>query len=320
MPSATAPSPGLGRARHTLRIRCPTVTVVAPEASRLHRLVLAPHRIGHDPTTRLGRTSFHRATLTPMGAATMALDFSGPGWTVRTWGPGGAWLEERAGDWLGPAHTAVRFGSDSHASILAAQATIGVLPVSNGHCVYHTLLPTIIAQRVTSIEAARSWRSLCMELGAAAPGPLDLRLPPDPEVLARLPYWRLHPLGVERRRADTLRVVARHAGRCFDLDDASPDRCRESLGQLPGVGPWTLGASLGHALGDPDAVAVGDFHLKNIVAFALAGRPRGTDTEMLQLLEPYSGQRGRVIRLLTAHGWSAPKFGPRQRIQPLARR
>ena len=31
------------------------------------------------------------------------------------------------------------------------------------------------------------------------------------------------------------------------------------------------------AAGDPDAVAVGDFHLKNIVVHALAGRPRGTD-------------------------------------------
>jgi hypothetical protein len=42
--------------------------------------------------------------------------------------------------------------------------------------------------------------------------------------------------------------------------------------------------------------------------------------QMLQLLEPYAGQRGRVIRLLGLDGNAAPKFGPRQRIQPMHRR
>ena len=54
------------------------------------------------------------------------------------------------------------------------------------------------------------------------------------------------------------------------------------------------------AMGDPDAVAVGDYHLKNLVVHALAGEPRGTDERMLELLAPYAGQRGRVIRLLLA--------------------
>ena len=52
----------------------------------------------------------------------------------------------------------------------------------------------------------------------------------------------------------------------------------------------------------PDAVSVGDFHLPNLVAFALAGEPRGDDARMLELLEPYRGQRARVIRLLELSG------------------
>ena len=40
---------------------------------------------------------------------------------------------------------------------------------------------------------------------------------------------------------------------------------------------------------------------------------------MLELLAPYAGQRGRVIRALLLAGWSAPKRGPGQRIQPIAR-
>ena len=41
-------------------------------------------------------------------------------------------------------------------------------------------------------------------------------------------------------------------------------------------------------VGDPDAVSVGDYHLPNQVAWALAGEPRGDDARMLELLEPVS--------------------------------
>jgi hypothetical protein len=48
-----------------------------------------------------------------------------------------------------------------------------------------------------------------------------------------------------------------------------------------------------------------------MVAWALAGEPRGTDERMLELLEPYCGQRGRVIRVLELAGVRAPRYGPR---------
>jgi 3-methyladenine DNA glycosylase/8-oxoguanine DNA glycosylase len=76
---------------------------------------------------------------------------------------------------------------------------------------------------------------------------------------------------------------------------------------------------LSTALGHPDAVAVGDYHLKNVVAFNLAGAPRGSDERMLELLAPYAGQRGRVVRLLLLGGRMPPAFGPRRRILPMAR-
>jgi hypothetical protein len=40
---------------------------------------------------------------------------------------------------------------------------------------------------------------------------------------------------------------------------------------------------------------------------------------MLELLAPYEGQRGRVVRLLQLDGHRPPAFGPRQRILPMAR-
>jgi 3-methyladenine DNA glycosylase/8-oxoguanine DNA glycosylase len=72
------------------------------------------------------------------------------------------------------------------------------------------------------------------------------------------------------------------------------------------------------ALGDTDAVSVGDFHLPHLVAWTLAGEPRGDDARMLELLEPYRGQRGRVVRLLEASGLAAPRFGPRMAPRSIA--
>ena len=82
---------------------------------------------------------------------------------------------------------------------------------------------------------------------------------------------------------------------------------------IPGVGPWTVGSVLGPALGDADAVPVGDFHFPHIVAWNLAGEARATDDRMLELLAPYEGQRGRVLRALVRTGQGAPAFGPRRR-------
>jgi hypothetical protein len=73
------------------------------------------------------------------------------------------------------------------------------------------------------------------------------------------------------------------------------------------------------AFGDPDALLVGDFHVKNTVAFALEGRIRGTDKEMVATLEPYRGQRHRIVRWLQLNGVRAPARGPRRRIVSITR-
>lgn len=80
---------------------------------------------------------------------------------------------------------------------------------------------------------------------------------------------------------------------------------------LPGVGAWTAAETALRAFGHPDAVSVGDFHLANLVVYALTGRARGTDEQMLELLAPWAGQRARVVRLIELCGARAPKFGPR---------
>ena len=70
-------------------------------------------------------------------------------------------------------------------------------------------------------------------------------------------------------------------------------------------------------LGDSDAVSVGDYHLPNLVSWALAGEPRGNDDRMLELLEPYRGHRGRVVRLLEKGIGHAPRYGPRLALREI---
>jgi 3-methyladenine DNA glycosylase/8-oxoguanine DNA glycosylase len=66
---------------------------------------------------------------------------------------------------------------------------------------------------------------------------------------------------------------------------------------------WTSAEARQRAAGDPDAVSVGDYHLKNAVGWALAGKDRSTDEEMLALLEPFRGHRHRATRLIgLSHG------------------
>jgi 3-methyladenine DNA glycosylase/8-oxoguanine DNA glycosylase len=187
---------------------------------------------------------------------------------------------------------------------------------------YHDLLPTILAQRITAGEAMRQWRRLCGELGDRAPGPHpELRLPPTPDRLAAMPSWWFHPLGIERKRAESLISVAKY----FDflarvsVSTAPAHELTAQLQKIPGVGVWTAAVAGGLAFGDPDALLVGDFHVKNTVAFALTGRIRGTDEEMVATLAPYHGQRHRVVRWLQLNGVRAPARGPRRRIVSITR-
>jgi 3-methyladenine DNA glycosylase/8-oxoguanine DNA glycosylase len=179
--------------------------------------------------------------------------------------------------------------------------------------VLDSLVAAILEQKVTGAEAHRAWRGLVRLHGESAPGPpeLGLRVPPAPGALATLPYWSYHTLGVERHRAELIRAIARRAPTFEALVDLPFPVAYARLQAIPGIGPWTAAEVGVRALGDIDAVSVGDFHLPHLVAYALAGEPRATDGRMLELLEPYRGRRALVVRLLELSGVRAPRHGPR---------
>lgn len=296
------------------------VEAASPIIDHDPHLAVAPLRQGRcDPTTVVSPGHVVRATLTPDGPGTVSIRWSQSAIDADAWGPGRNWLLRQVPAMIGVADTGHRF-VDAHPAILGAQRNHPGLRLGASGTLYHDLLPTVLAQRITAGEAVLQWRRLCEQLGEPAPGPFPgLLLPPAPRRLASMPSWWFHPLGVERSRAQTLIEVARHADKLWAWAEAGSTTAACMLMRLRGVGEWTIGVVLGLSLGEPDAVAVGDYHLKNTIAFALAGEARATDERMLELLAPYRGQRGRVVRLLSLDGHGAPKFGPRQRVLPMAR-
>ena len=184
--------------------------------------------------------------------------------------------------------------------------------ITRSRAVFEIMIRTVVAQKVTGQEAKSSYHGLATSLGEPAPGPGGLLLPPDPQALAGMAYFRFHPFGIERKRAGTLIAIARSAGRLEEAADLPLQKAKARLQAIPGVGAWTAAKVALTALGDPDAVPVGDYNLPNAVAWMLAGEPRADDDRMLELLEPYAGHRGRVIRLIQASGEKAPRFGPRR--------
>ena len=183
--------------------------------------------------------------------------------------------------------------------------------------VFEALLPAVLEQKVTTVEAKAGYRALVEALGEPAPGPVRLKVPPSPQVLARTPYWAFHRFGVERRRAVVLIEAARSANRLEEITTMDRASAYRRLEAFPGVGPWTAAKVAFVALGDPDAVPVGDYHLPHTVGYALEGTPRSSDERMLELLDPYRGHRARVIRLLIVSGIGAPRFGPRKPLRDI---
>lgn len=179
--------------------------------------------------------------------------------------------------------------------------------------VFDCLVTAVCGQKVTGTEATAAIRGLSRKFGDPAPGPRPgLRLPPDPSRMASAPYWEFHDLHLEKRRADVIRRLAAIHEKIELLAGNTPSEASQRLARLRGVGEWSIAKTLEASHGDPDQVAVGDFHLKHIVVHHLTGRDRGTDEEMLELLEPFRPHRGRVTRLLHTLGHE-PKFGPRSK-------
>lgn len=282
-------------------------------------LTLSVHRRGGgDPAYRVDAVgAVWRTSLTPDGPGTLRIRTTSdrPVVTGQAWGPGAGWLLDTLPAQLG--------FHDDRSGFTAHHPAIGELVlrydgmrVGRSERVFEALVPAVLEQKVVGREARRAWRFLLLKFGQAAPGPAPggMRVFPPPSTWARIPSWDWHRAGVEGVRARTILAAATVAARLeqiLDLDSAEADR---RLTAIPGIGPWTSAEVRQRAMGDPDAVSVGDYHLPKAVGWTLARRI--TDDEgMLELLAPYAGHRYRVTRLIELGGSSPPRRGPRMAVR-----
>lgn len=270
-----------------------------------------------DPTIRFDEGQVWRAARTPQGAGSLRLQLRGARLLADAWGPGAGWLIEHTPALVGfrdqpqafrPAHRLLADLHRHHPGLRLGRTGL----------VFEALLPTILEQKVPSVEAYASYAGLVRALGEPAPGDAGLLLSPEPARILATPYWAVHRLGIERRRFAVMQTAAARARRLEATAGMDPAEARRLLTTLPGIGPWSAAEVSVVAFGDPDVVSIGDYHLPHQVAWALAGEVRGSEARMLELLEPFRGHRTRVIRLLTLGGIQAPRFGPRMRLRRIA--
>ena len=270
-----------------------------------------------DRTIRLAPAEAWLARRLDSGPATLQVRLEAGAATViaRAWGDGAEEALATAPALIGELDEPDRLIA-RHPIVRRLQRTYPGLRLPRSGRVLQALVPSILEQKITGTEAFRAYAALLRAYGEPAPGPGDLALSPSPATLAGLPSYAFHPLGVERRRAEVIRHAASRAAWLEAAPDAAEATTR--LLSFRGIGPWTAAEVVRATFGDPDAVSVGDYHIPNTVAWVLAGEPRGDDARMLELLEPYRGQRGRVQRLLEVGRLTAPRYGPRMAPRRIA--
>ncbi len=288
------------------------------ETSRPLDLALTLAPIGQGASLRLAAGEAWRATETPHGAAAIHLLHRGGAVDIEAWGPGAAWAAANAPALCGEEDDDAGF-SPEHPLLVQVRKRNPGLRIPKTRAVFEALVPAVLGQKVTGTEAHRSYGALVDALGALAPGPFRLMVPPTAQVLDGTPYWSFHRFGIERRRAEVVIRAARSARRLEETVAMDIPAAHRRLEAFPGVGPWTAAHVALVALGDADAVPLGDYHLADAVGYALEGTPRSSDHRMLELLDPYRGHRARVIRLIEVSGIRPPRFGPRMPLRDITR-
>jgi 3-methyladenine DNA glycosylase/8-oxoguanine DNA glycosylase len=282
----------------------------APFAVDVRLTISVQGRGRGDPTFQVDEAgAIWRTSLTPDGPATIRVlpgrlvtEVAVPVTRVRAaaWGPGAQWLLDALPDILGRDDDVSGFTTDVHPVIRDAARRNPGLRLGRSGRLMEALVPAILEQKVVILEAHRAWRILLGKYGTPPPGPAPrgMRVFPDPGTWRRIPSWDWHRAGVEGVRAQTIIRAASVADSLERLLALSHEEADRKLRTIPGIGVWTSAEARQRAAGDPDAVSVGDYHLKNVVGWALAGKDRSTDEEMLALLEPFKGHRHRATRLI----------------------
>lgn len=295
-----------------------------PDAERVWRpgrpvpvtaILRQQRRGGGDPTHRFDVEGRHwRASRTPQGPVTLAITAQDGAGDVRAqaWGPGAEWAIDQLPALLGELDDWTGF-EPRHPVLAEARRHHPHLRLGRTGRVLEAIVPAIIEQKVTGQEAFAGFRALVRRHGEPAPGPgarVRLMLPPDAATLRAIPSWEWLALHVDPARSRAVVTAARHAEALERIVGVTGSESERRLRSLPGVGVWTSAEVRQRALGDPDAVSFGDYHVAKDVGWALEGEPFD-DARLASYLEPWRGHRGRVPFLVAAAGLRRPRRGPR---------
>lgn len=304
----------------------PALVWNAGGAYSLHQTLGIIGRGVGDRTVRLTPGAAWLAFNTPFGPATLGATALGQEVHIRAWGPGAEHALAGAPALLGSHDDWSAFDSPQFNTTLpqlvrdARRRHAAVRLPATGRMV-DALVPAILEQKVTSLEARRGYAALVRKFGTAAPGagtdpnvPADLMVAPTPGQWARIPSWEWHRAGVGPQRSATVMRVLGSASGLERLAALPAPEAAAKLQTIPGIGVWTAAEVTQRTHGDADQVAVGDYHLAAYVGWALAGKAVD-DAGMLELLEPWHGHRQRVVRMLYLSGFRKPARGPRMSIQ-----
>jgi len=265
--------------------------------------------------------SVWRAERTAAGAATLRLTAVTAGVRADAWGPGAGLAVARAPGFVG--------ALDDPSQLRPRDMVVSDLTrrfpghrLTRTATVWEHLPPTILGQKVPTVAAERAWQGILRRFGERPPWPApdNLVLAPTPRTWCQIGYFELHRFGVERKRATIIARAARRADRLEEAAGMDPEVARRRLRTIDGIGPWTAAFVTQLCHGDPDAVIVGDYNLPHHIAWVLTGERKASDERMLELLEPYRGQRARVQLLIKLFTRRPPRRGPRLTLPDFAGR
>lgn len=262
-----------------------------------------------------------RTSLLPSGGVTYRLWQVAGDVHARAWGPGAEELLEGLPRLLGAEDPAESFHPQEPLLAGEHRRLLGLRVPCTG-LMLEALMPAIFEQRVVELDAHAAWRRLVWRLGDAAPGPAPagMRLPPTPEQWRSLPSWEWLRAGVDAHRMRAARAalplvpsLERAAQRAIVDRDLEPVYRR--LRSIPGVGPWTAAQVGERALGDADALPLGDYHLADLAGYAFLGRSLAEE-EIEPFFAHWRPHRYRVVRILElGHFPRRPLRGPRRPLQ-----
>ena len=226
-----------------------------------------------------------------------------------------------------PSDDAADFDATRHPLIADAHHRNPGLRLSRTGLVFDALVSAIFEQKVTGMQAFAAWRRVVTWCGERAPGPTPAPMfaPPTVDGWQHVPSWVWHRAGLEPPQSKTIVRAARRGDAIVRTVLAAEDgeAVDRVLVSQHGVGPWTSAETRIRALGDPDAVSVGDYHVAHEVGLRADRPPRRRRWDAAApggLAGPAAAgdQADRSERRARAPPWAAP--APRGSPRPLSRR